>query len=113
MGSAEKNSPFRAEMVTDEGKVILKTFGAIGARKSLNLRRTRMSKIIKLPNAKPITCACCGCVYEFESGDTVEVIYAEHFCADGTPTVISKRLNCPNCDFSNAIEFVKENCENE
>ena len=47
-----------------------------------------MSKILKLLNAKPITCACCGCTYEFESGDTVEVIYAEYLCADGTPTVI-------------------------
>ena len=41
MGSAEKNSPFRAEMENAESKVILKTFGAIGAEKSRNLRRMR------------------------------------------------------------------------
>lgn len=71
-----------------------------------------MSNILKLPNAKPITCACCGCVYEFESGDIVSVIYSDYCCADGTPTVISKRLDCPNCHFSNEIEFVKENEQN-
>ena len=68
-----------------------------------------MSKILKLPNAKPITCACCGCTYEFESGDTVQVIYKNYCHGDGTPIVISKRLDCPNCHFSNKIEFVKEN----
>ena len=72
-----------------------------------------MSKIVKLPNAKPITCACCGCVYEFERGDTVEVVYGEYCYANGTPIVVSKRLSCPNCHFSNEIEFVKENCDNE
>ena len=68
-----------------------------------------MSKILKLLKAKPITCDCCGCVYEFESGDTVSVIYGDYYCANGTPIVISKRLNCPNCQFSNEIEFEKEN----
>ena len=71
-----------------------------------------MSKILRLTNAKPITCDCCGCTYEFESGDTVEVIYGEYICADGTPIVISKRLDCPNCHFSNEIEFVKDNEQN-
>ena len=72
-----------------------------------------MSKIVKLPNAKPITCACCGCVYEFESGDTVDVIYSNYCYADGKPIVISKQLSCPNCHFSNEIKFGKDNSENE
>ena len=72
-----------------------------------------MSKILKLSSAKPITCACCGCIYEFESGDTVEVIYGEYLSAGGTPIVISKRLHCPNCHFSNEIEFSKGELRNE
>ena len=69
-----------------------------------------MSKILKLPNAKPITCDCCGCVYEFESGDNVEVNYSENCCYT---IIISRKLECPNCRFSNEIEFAKENCDNE
>lgn len=68
-----------------------------------------MSKIIKAPNAKPITCDCCGCTYEFESGDYVEVIYGNCCYDNGKIIVISKRLDCPNCHFSNEIEFEKEN----
>ncbi len=68
-----------------------------------------MSKIIKMPTAKPITCKCCGCVYEFESGDIVQVLYADCCYADGEMPVISRRLSCPNCNFNNEIEFEKEN----
>lgn len=68
-----------------------------------------MSKIIKFTNAKPITCACCGCIYEFEGGDIIEVCSANYMTADGKVIVIERKLDCPNCNFSNKIEFEKEN----
>ena len=63
-----------------------------------------MSKIVKLPNAKPITCACCGCTYEFESGDTVEVLYGNCYYADGTPIHTSRVLKA---DFVNGVAETK------
>lgn len=68
-----------------------------------------MSKILKLPNAKPITCACCGCVYEFERGDNVDVSFANYMRADGKVIVVGRKLECPFCNFNNEIEFEKEN----
>lgn len=65
-----------------------------------------MSKIIKLPKAKPITCSCCGCVYEFESGDDLMVDYITDLL--GKIVIISKKLECPNCCFENDIEFERE-----
>ena len=68
-----------------------------------------MSKIIKLPKSKPITCACCGCVYEFESGDNVTVDFSEYSTRMGTKSIIlARRLECPNCHYENDIEFEKE-----
>lgn len=69
-----------------------------------------MSKIVKLPKAKMITCACCGCVYEFESGDDVTVVLNEHTASLSTKFIIlARRLQCPNCHYENDIEFEKEN----
>lgn len=68
-----------------------------------------MSKIIKLPKVKPITCVCCGCFYEFESGDKVDVVFAEYSNTLCKKTVIvSRELECPCCHFSNKIEFERE-----
>ena len=73
-----------------------------------------MSKIITLPNAKPITCACCGCVYEFERGDNVTVVLNEYTASLSAKFIIlARRLECPNCHYENDLEFAKENCENE
>lgn len=69
-----------------------------------------MSKIIKLPKSKPITCACCGCVYEFEIGDNVTVDCYEYSTSMATKFIIlARRLECPNCHYENDIEFEKEN----
>ena len=65
-----------------------------------------MSKIIKLPKAKPITCACCGCVYEFEKGDNVIVMTNEYAVSfDPRFIIIGRKLSCPNCHYDNEIEF--------
>lgn len=72
-----------------------------------------MSKIIKLSKAKPIKCQCCGCVYEFESGDKVDVVFTEFSNAFCKKTVIgSRELECPCCHFANKIEF-ESSGENE
>ena len=65
-----------------------------------------MAKIIKEAKAKqPITCKCCGCIYEFEKGDQVEVTTTYVY---GEGIVSSKMLDCPTCGRSNTIEFVIE-----
>ena len=64
-----------------------------------------MSKIIKLPKIKPITCVCCGCVYEFESGDKLVV---ETAWRGYEKIVIRRKLCCPNCNNDNCIDFESE-----
>ena len=68
-----------------------------------------MSKIIKLSNAKPITCACCGCVYEFESGDIVTV-ETMNYTYSGKQ-IVARKLECPNCLYLNDIVFGSEDTE--
>ena len=65
-----------------------------------------MAKIIERSKAKPIHCACCGSTYEFESGDKVDVFEAT---ISFDTTIVNKYLSCPNCGYSNLIEFIKEN----
>jgi rubredoxin len=65
-----------------------------------------MAKIIEISKAKPIHCACCGSIYEFESGDNVEVVEAT---IGFNTTIANKLLDCPNCGYANKIEFIKEN----
>ena len=68
-----------------------------------------MSKIIKLPKAKPITCKCCGCVYEFEIGDEVETVVMsclKHFVDENDGVL--RTLVCPCCCCKNEIEFEDE-----
>ena len=64
-----------------------------------------MAKIIKESKSKPIKCECCGCVYEFESGDKIELtsIYV-----GGEGIVLSRLLDCPNCGQHNSVEFITE-----
>lgn len=65
-----------------------------------------MSKILKLPNAKPITCACCGCIYEFESGDTVITVINDLAVSFSQKyKILARRLECPNCHYDNDLEF--------
>lgn len=64
-----------------------------------------MSKIIQLPKSKPITCVCCGCVYEFESGDNLLV---ETVWGGDKEIVIKRMLPCPNCLCDNKIVFESE-----
>lgn len=65
---------------------------------------------MKLSNAKPITCACCGCVYEFESGDMV-ITEELTYLISGTQ-IVSRKLKCPNCCYENDIAFENENKKN-
>jgi hypothetical protein len=65
-----------------------------------------MSKIVKLITAKPITCACCGCEYEFESGDNVIVVINEYnISLSQKYKILARRLECPNCHYENDLEF--------
>lgn len=65
-----------------------------------------MAKIIESSKAKPIHCACCGSIYEFESGDNVIVVEA---IVAWELAITNKTLACPNCGYANKIEFIKEN----
>lgn len=68
-----------------------------------------MAKIIKQADKfKPITCQVCGCVYEFEKGDIIEVLNLERM-ANLTPMVVGLMLECPICGIANKLE--KENEE--
>ena len=65
-----------------------------------------MAKIIESSKAKPIHCACCGSIYEFENGDRVETV--EETIGWET-TITNTLLDCPNCGYANKIEFIKDN----
>ena len=66
-----------------------------------------MAKIIKgADKFKPITCGVCGCVYEFEKEDRLEVLNLV-YGYDATPHISGIMLECPICGISNKLE--KEN----
>lgn len=68
-----------------------------------------MAKVIKgADKFKPITCQGCGCVYEFEKGDKVEVLKLE-YGFDATLRVAELMLECPICGIAHKLE--KENEE--
>lgn len=68
-----------------------------------------MPKIIKQSDKfKPITCGVCGCVYEFEKGDKLEVLNLV-YGRDATPRIGGIMLECPICGILNKLE--KENEE--
>lgn len=69
-----------------------------------------MAKIINYGNAKPIYCVCCHSTYQWEYGDKIET--EEIYTIDGNK-IIARRLECPNCHYSNDIEFIKEENKNE
>lgn len=72
-------------------------------------RGDKMSKIIKEPNKfKPITCAFCGCVYEFEEGDRIEALNLKYEY-DGTLRFSGRMLRCPICGIANKL--MKENAK--
>ena len=67
-----------------------------------------MAKVIKSADKfKPITCQVCGCVYEFEKGDKVEVLNLEYLY-DATLRVGGLILECPICGIANKLERKSE-----
>ena len=64
-----------------------------------------MPKIIQYGNAKPVYCVCCYSTYQWEYGDTIEI---ETIYGNGDMIITAKRLECPNCGYSNDIEFIKK-----
>lgn len=68
-----------------------------------------MAKVIEPAyKFKPIKCSVCGCTYEHEQGDHINVVTAH-----GINTVIVfRKLDCPVCGNENTLEVEGEE-ENE
>lgn len=64
-----------------------------------------MAKVIKSADEfKPVTCEFCGCVYEFEQGDLIDV---ETLYTYGK-IINQRRLRCPYCLNWNKLESKNE-----
>ena len=69
-----------------------------------------MSKVIEPSyKFKPIKCSVCGCTYEFEKGDKIEM---ESVAYGDRQYLISRTLTCPVCGNENTLEVEGEE-ENE
>ena len=65
-----------------------------------------MAKVIKPAyKFKPIKCSVCGCTYEHEQGDHIEVLSA---CVGMNETVVFRNLDCPVCGNGNTLEVEGE-----
>ena len=61
-------------------------------------------KIIHKPKFEPVTCECCGCLYEFERGDDITIVRT--YYRDRAET--SAHISCPICGSSNQLRFKEE-----
>lgn len=64
-----------------------------------------MAKVIEPAyKFKPIKCSVCGCIYEHENGDHIEVVsgYAIN------EIIVFRKLNCPVCGNENTLEVEGE-----
>lgn len=69
-----------------------------------------MAKVIKHAyKFKPIKCSVCGCTYEHEEGDRIEICAYE---IERRNYVVLRKLDCPVCGNDNNLELEGEN-ENE
>lgn len=66
-----------------------------------------MSKIIEFPKTKPIRCMYCGCLYEYEQGDRVEVegTQLRNRCGSWVYSENLIKLPCPVCGNGNTLVF--------
>ena len=64
-----------------------------------------MAKVIKPADKfKPIKCSVCGCTYEYEQGDHIEI-----FSAHGlNEIIVFRKLDCPVCGNDNTLEVEGE-----
>ena len=70
-----------------------------------------MAKVIEPAyKFKPIKCSVCGCTYEYEEGDKIEV--SSYAVIVGKPLVVFRTLCCPICSNENTLELEGEE-ENE
>lgn len=54
---------------------------------------------------KPIKCSVCGCTYEYEKGDHIEVVSC---CVGMNEIIVFRKLDCPICGNGNTLEVEGE-----
>ena len=65
-----------------------------------------MAKVIKPAyKFKPIKCSVCGCAYEYEQGDKIEIVSA---CVEKNEIIVFRKLDCPICANGNTLEIEGE-----
>ena len=65
-----------------------------------------MAKVIKPAyKFKPIKCSVCGCTYEYEQGDNIEIVSA---CVEKNEIIVCRKLDCPICANGNTLEVEGE-----
>ena len=66
-----------------------------------------MAKVIEPAyKFKPIKCSVCGCIYEYEQGDHIEV--ASYSGIGGGTLIAFRKLECPVCGNNNTLEVEGE-----
>jgi hypothetical protein len=72
----------------------------------------KMSKIIKEQDKfKQVKCLVCGCVYEYDKGDNIEIINLQRTSSGNIAPCFTLLLKCPICEQYNVLE--KDNAEKE
>jgi hypothetical protein len=67
-----------------------------------------MSQILKFPETKPVVCKYCGCIYQYEDGDVVNIEQHDALDIKGDWKIGKYRLEleCPVCLHPNTLETI-------
>lgn len=65
-----------------------------------------MAKVIEPAyKFKPIKCSVCGCTYEHEQGDHIDIVSINPM---GNTLIVMRKLDCPVCGNDNTLEVEGE-----